>query len=259
MGRMAQYLTVPEPYEIESAPAAPVLPGSVQVRPSEDDAIAAAAADLMMQALACARSFGEFHLALTPSPRTDALVVRLMTDPNYREFPWDRTHVWSAAEHRVSPEDDRHSMRHLGEMLLHGSDLPRDQAHAMPAHLPDADARYHDELCEHLARRTPGHDRLDCVVLPADAGMLAGVDDPLDRLFASGEQADDAHPENTRITLSARAIRGSRLVVVLATGDTAQPVLDNIAEDHARLGIVPVGGQLRWYLDRRACGFDNLE
>lgn len=243
---------VTTPYEITEEARAPGVPGRALVRPSVDEALAAACADLYLQAGACVRSFGQFHLAMGYGPDEHRLVVRLMTDPNYRELPWSRTHLWSLREQRVPMGDDRHSQTHLQELILHGSDLPAEQAHPMPAHLHDAEARYESELCEHLSRREPGHDRLDCVVVPSDPAVLRGLDDPLGRLVGPTE-------DGLRVGMTARLLRASRLVMVLATGDQAGGVLRKVADTPSGVGIVPTSGELRWYLDRRACGSENLE
>lgn len=241
-----------EPYELETAPVAPDLPGSVLLRNSLDDAIAAAAADVMLQAQACVRAFEAFHLAITPSLSSRELVLRLMTDPNFRDLPWSRTHLWAAHEPRTVTDESTESSGHLADMILHASDLPRDQWHPAPAHLPDGDARYEQELVGHLERREPGHDRLDCVVLPAHTGSIRGLDDPLDRLVGPTE-------DGNAIALTRRAVRGGRLVMVVAPGGSARATLADLAADPSGIGIQPVGGQLRWYIDRLACGHENLE
>lgn len=239
-------------YEIVGETEKPALPGRVVLRPSADDAMAAAAADLFMQAHACVRAFGEFHLALGYGPQEHRLILRLMTDPNYRNLPWSRTHLWSVAEPRVAVGDAEHSHTHLEEMIVHASDMPRDQAHPLPAYLHDAEARYEAELRAHLGRRERGHDRLDCVLVPLDRGAVRGTVDPLDRLVGPSE-------DGTRVGLTARAIRGARLLMVVGTGREAEPVVRSLEADRNGIGIEPVGGELRWYLDHRACGGDNLE
>lgn len=240
-----------EPYELEAGPVAPDLPGAVLLRDSLDDAIAAAAADVMLQAHACVRAFEVFHLAIEPSEASREVVVRLLTDPNYRELPWSRTHLWSAREPR-SGSDELERSAHLAEMILHASDLPEDQWHPPQAHLPDADDRYEAELIDHLSQRQPGHDRLDCLLIPGTPEAVGGTDDPLDRLVGPTEDGD-------AIALSRRARQGGRLVMVVAPGASSRPHLEQFAGDHARVGVQPLGGQLRWYIDRLACGHDNLE
>ncbi len=241
-----------EPYELETGPVAPPLPGSVVVRPSLDDAVAAAAADVMMQAHACVRGFGDFHLAMPAGEAAHHLILRLMTDPNYRGLPWSRTHVWATRERRIGPGDAGHWLAEVGEMLLHGSDLPSEQIHGIHGHLHDADARYERELCAALGEREPGHDRLDCVVLPATETAVRAHEDPMGRLVGPTEDGDG-------VGLTGRAIRGSRLVMVVGTGVGAKPVLDRFGTDADAVGVVPDGGLLRWYLDRAALGHENLE
>lgn len=239
-------------YEITEEVAPPHLPGRAILRPSQDAALEAAAADLFLQALACVRAFGAFHLAMAYGPSEHRLIVRLMTDPNYRDLPWSRTHLWSLAEERVAAGDDRHSHTHLREMILGASDLPDDQAHPLPAHLHDAEDRYEAELRAHLCQREPGHDRIDCLLIPADPALLRGWSDPLDRLVGASD-------DGTRVGLTARALRGGRFLMVVATGHDAAPLVRAVSEDHASVGIVPDGGELRWYLDHRACGAENTE
>ena len=222
------------------------------MRPSLDEAIAAAAADLMMQSLACVREFGAFHVAVPGDGAGQQLVLRLMTDPNYRALPWSRTHVWATAERRIGPEDAGHWMGMVGEMLLHGTDLPEEQVHAIPGHLHDADARYEGVLCETLGAREPGHDRLDCVVLPGTEAAVRGHEDPMGRLVGPTEDGE-------AVGLTGRAIRGSRFVMVMAPGASSRAVLDRAAGGAGVVRVAPDGGLLRWYLDRAALGYENLE
>ena len=239
-------------YEIAGEIEKPRLPGRVVLRSSQDDALAAASADLFLQAQACVRAFGAFHLGMGYGPEEHRLLLRLMTDPNYRDLPWSRTHLWSVTEARVPVGDDRHSHTHLGELVLGASDMPDDQAHPLLGHLHDAEARFEAELREHLGQREPGHDRFDCVVLPLEERALRGTVDPMDRLVGPSE-------DGSLVGLTVRALRGARMVMVLGTGREAEPVVRAAEADHGLVGVAPVGGELRWYLDHRACGGDNLE
>ncbi|MCC5823283.1 MAG: 6-phosphogluconolactonase [Phycisphaerales bacterium] len=239
-------------YELAGEIEAPRLPGRVVLRPSVDDALGAAAADLFLQAHACVRAFGAFHLGMGYGPVEHRLLVRLMTDPNYRDLPWSRTHLWSLVEPRVGVGDERHSHTHLGEMVLAATDMPEDQAHPLPGHLHDAVERYEAELLGHLGQRDAGQDRLDCVLLPPEPAVLRGTDDPMGRLVGSSE-------DGSVVTLTARALRGCRLLMVIGTGRGAMAMVRAAEADHASVGVLPVGGELRWYLDHRACGGDNRE
>lgn len=239
-------------YEIAGEIEKPGLPGRVILRPSMDEALDAAAADLFLQAQACVRAFGEFHLGMGYGPEEHQLLLRLMTDPNYRDLPWSRTHLWSVAEPRVAVGDERHSHTHLADMVLAATDMPDDQAHPLLGHLHDGDARFEAELRAHLGRREPGHDRIDCVLLPLAERAVRGLLDPMDRLVGPNE-------DGSLVGLTARAVRGSRLVMVLGVGREAEGIVRFVEAQPSSVGIVPVGGELRWYLDHRACGGDNLE
>lgn len=251
-GAGAPQYAVDHSYEIAGEVEKPRLPGRVVLRPSVDDVLAAAAADLFLHAQACVRAFGAFHLAMGYGPEEHRLILRLMTDPNYRDLPWPETHLWSVCEPRVHVGDESHSHTHLADLVLDAGGMPEEHAHPLPAHLPDAEDRYDAELTAHLGRREPGHDRLDCVMLPASATALRGTDDPLGRLVGSSE-------DGSRVRLTARAVRGARLVMVVGTGRDAEAVVRGVESDPGRVGVTPVGGELRWYLDHRACGGDNLE
>ncbi|MEM9373952.1 MAG: hypothetical protein AAGA55_09940 [Planctomycetota bacterium] len=119
-------------------------------------------------------------------------------------------------------------------------------------HLADGDTRYESELVSFLGLREPGHDRLDCLLLPGTPESVGGVVDPLDRLVGPTDDGE-------AIALTRRARRGGRLVMIVAPGGVERERLAGYARDHDRVGVRPLGGQLRWYIDRQACGHENLE
>ena len=88
---------LPEVYEVAPRPPTPRLPGTVVVREDVDALVDAVAADLLIQAHNCVRTFGDFHLALSGGTTPVLLYQRLMIDPAYRELPWTRTHLWIEA------------------------------------------------------------------------------------------------------------------------------------------------------------------
>src|SRR5687768_12288568 len=111
-----------EPFEVTplrsvSQVRKPPLPGSVVIRETPDELIDAVAADLFFQAVACARTFGDFHLALSGGSTPEPLYARLMYDPNYRDLPWKRTHLWIVDERRVPPDDERSNFRMIRETI----------------------------------------------------------------------------------------------------------------------------------------------
>jgi len=232
------------PYDLERPVNAPDLPGEVFVHQCEHDAVGALAADLLLHAHNCVRAFGDFHLCLSGDDEIEPALLRLLTDPAYRELPWRRTHLWRFAAGAADPS--------AGNDLIHETitihaDLPPEQAHAIDVSRPDAAAWYERELRETLAWREKGHDRLDCALLTP--GAL-----PAD--WANGEDADAlVRTYAERVACTRRLINASRLIVMFATGERSRgPIAEATMDAHPMSALDPIGGVLRWRLDEEACG-----
>lgn len=261
---MGENTGVSEHYDIAPEIPVPRLPGRVIVRPSEEALIDAVAADLMFQAIACVRSFGDFHLALSGGSTPQGLYRRLMYDPRYRELPWKRTHLWIVDERRVPFDDERSNFRMIRELIVDHSDIPPEQVHAMFPLADDADARYERELTDALSWREKGHDRLDFVLLGLGSdGHTASLFPNSPALSSNGRFVlinDGPHvTPPDRVTMTLRLINGARLICVMVTGSRKQePVARLEAQNEPvsalpSMGLRPVGGELRWYLDEAAC------
>ncbi|HYE03500.1 MAG TPA: 6-phosphogluconolactonase [Phycisphaerales bacterium] len=257
-------------YELAPVPVAPNLPGTVVLRDSPDTVVDAIAADLVVQAQACVRAFGDFHLALSGGSTPVPLYMRLMYDPAYRGLPWARTHLWLVDERRVGFDDERSNFKMINEIIGTHSGIPEDQVHPIFALSDDADTEYQARLQEVLGWREKGQDRLDFVIL----GM--GGDGHTASLFP-GSPALDEDPERPRlvtinsgpgvvppdrVTMTFRMINASRFVGIIVTGPSKRQA---VARVEARAGTVrelpvlgvrpppPPAGELRWYLDHAAC------
>ena len=260
------------PYEATPIAAAgslpkPVLPGTVVVRESVEELIDAIAADLFFQAKACVRTFGDFHLALSGGTTPEPLYRRLMYDPTYRELPWKRTHLWIVDERRVPADDERSNFRMIRDTLVDQSDIPAEQVHPIRALSPTADSDYEAELREHLGWREKGHDRLDYVLLGMGAdGHTASLFPRSPALESRGRLVlINAGPTVTppdRVTMTFDLLNASRFIGVMVTGEKKKPMVAAVAASrHDRrtaaelpiLGIRPLAGELRWYLDAPAC------
>lgn len=250
-----------EPIPLAPEPIKPHLPGRVVVREDADRAIDAAAADLYFQSLACVRAFGDFHLAVGGGHQAEPLYRRLMYDPGFRELPWKRTHLWLAHEHAaLEPGDDSSVASMIAGWLVEHSDIPKEQVHTIPTGNDDPASVYAQELRETLAWREKGHDRLDFVLLGLEADGSAGA------LLAGWPGSRQATLVNTvgrypaaRVGLSAHMLNAARFVGVLATGSGVRAAVGRLslagadAMELPVLGLSPVGGELRWYLDAAAC------
>lgn len=251
-------------FELEPEPVAPKLPGEVIVRAEVEDLHAALAADFMIHAFNCVQSFGDYHIALSGGSTPLPFYRRLMVDPAYRGLPWARTHMWMVDERRVPFEDDRNNYTHIAGYLLDHSGMPSSHAHPMDAMAQDVAERYEKELKEALAWREKGQDRLDFVLL----GM--GGDGHTASLFPHSKALKESSrlivvndgPEVTppdRVTMTYPLINSARFIAVLVTGKGKRDMIARIAsgkgtpEELPILGVRPVGGSLRWYLDGDAC------
>ncbi len=249
--------------------AKPILPGTVVVRESVDELIDAVAADFLFHAKSCVRTFGDFHLALSGGSTPEPFYRRLMYDPNYRDLPWKRTHLWIVDERRVPFDDDRSNFKMINETLVVHSDIPTEQVHPIAATHGDADTAYETELKEVLAWREKGHDRLDYVLLGMGPdGHTASLFPRSPALKANGRlvliNAGPAVTPPDRVTMTFDLLNASRFIAVMVTGekkremvarirDAARNSASSSVQDLPILGIRPLGGELRWYLDAAAC------
>ena len=275
-------------YELSPRPQAPALPGTVVVRSDTDSIIEALASDLLVHALNCVRAFGDFHLALSGGSTPVPLYQRLMIDPIYRSMPWTRTHLWIVDERRVPFDDDRSNYKMIGEIIGEHSGIPPEQVHPIFALADDADVQYQAKLREVLGWRDKGHDRLDFVLLGMGAdGHTASLfpHSPALRESLRIAGADGAPPAPSpaavplvrinsgpavtppdRVTMMLPFINASRFIAVLVSGKGKQGTLQRVVEQSRRapsnpevvedlpiLGVQPLAGELRWYLDSDAC------
>lgn len=245
-----------EPYELDPEPLEPNLPGTVVLRDSPDDLLDALAADILAQAYACVRHFGDFHLALSGGPELEPLYRRLMYDPVYRQLPWRRTHVWIVEEHRRANGDGRYES--LRELIVTHSDIPESQAHPIRTDHEHPDRAYEAELQENLEWREKGHDRLDFVLLALDdEGGVGALCDTDPQPTAAGSRLVLATDE--QVGLSVYAVNAARCIAVYAPGERTRGIiaaLDQREPGALRLPVAklsPMAGNLRWYVDREAC------
>ncbi len=252
-----------EPFELVPIRVArkPRLPGAVVLREQADDLIDALLAELFIHARSCVRAFGDFHLAISPSPAVEPFLRRLMYDLNYREFPWLRTRLWLVDDFVVPAADPRSRRTLLHELLVDLSGIPPEQSHAMEADAADAAAAYESKLREHLGWREKGHDRLDFVMLALTTkGEVAGYprgSAPIATREGLVEKLEGVPGEPDRVSMSMRLINASRMVAVVASGAEVRPVLGVLeggsAHELPASRLAPVGGDLRWFVDAAAC------
>ncbi len=238
-------------YDLAPEPATISLPGEVVARRTAPEALDALAADLMAQALNCVRAYGEFHLALGGDAAIESFYLRIMSDPELRAFPWDRTHLWQTHERLGAAPDERIAAA-VADFLLEHSDIPRSQAHTIDADDPEAASVYESEILAALGARACGQDRLDAVVCTLDAtGDAGGL--PILGAADSPERGLCVITESV-VALSRPFINASRLIAVLAVGADRRDAVARATKPPCSLR--PIAGELRWYLDHAAAGVE---
>lgn len=242
------------PIELEKEPTPLPLRDTVVLESSTEDALAAVANDITLQATACVREFGQFHLAVSGGPTLkllERLCRELMTDPAYRSLPWRDTHLWTIDEAPVAHDQPESVYGVLRDLIIGHSGIPRDHVHGISAFRPAADAEYERELQKHLGARPTGHDRLDMAVLGLGVHGVAGRLEPE---HARQQDRLAVRLPDESVTLTDRMLSGSRFMGVLAVGRGVAPALGRVAA--GELSPVPelLGGHTRWYVDHDASG-----
>lgn len=273
---MAQHRYTPDPkrdvksYDlIDDLPPHPPLDGEVALKATTDELIDVLAAELVACAVECVRQYGDFHLVLTGGLTPQPLYERLMYDPCCRGLPWRRTHLWISDERCVPADHERSNSRAINEVIGMHADIPREQMHVIDAMSDTADVDYEQALRGALEWREPGQDRIDFVLL----GL--GADGHTASLFphtAAVTEKDrwvrlnsclDAEPSD-RVTMTLPLINSARCVAVMVTGREKAAIVQRVAggeesiEELPIMGVAPVDGVLKWYLDKDACaGFEG--
>lgn len=254
---------------LEPALPTPALPGTAVAHRDLEDIYDAVASDLVAQATACVRQFGDFHLALSGGRTPFPLYERLMYDPRFRMLPWRRTHLWLVDERCVPFESELSNFGRIKDVIVDHADIPPEQVHPMLATLPDAAERYERAMREALGWRPKGHDRLDYAMIgmgpdghtasifPGSPALTAP-----ERLVLAVPAPTTVAPAVPRITLTLRTLNASRLVAALVVGADKAGMLREVAagapaERVPIAGVRPVGGEVRWYLDSAAAGCDS--
>lgn len=236
-----------ETYDLAPEPTPPALPGLVIWRESADELVDAALADLLIHATMAVRSLGDFHIALSGSALLDPVYRRLMYDPPLREFPWKRTHVWLSAESSASPGDPRSCFRALADWIMEHSDMPREQAHPMRPDVESGDAAYEREMAEAMSFREPEERRLDFVLLALD---------PRGDAPPRSESGRMVQATGAGLSMTSALISRARFVGLFGAGEGSRGIVERVARGDGEqwASVRPSAGQMKWYLDREACG-----
>ncbi len=257
MTRSREQSVSPRAYE-----AVRTLKGRCVILSDVDELIDRLADAMMIRAVETRRRERPFHLALSGGSTPRTLYRRLIIDPAYRFFPWQRTHVWLVDERCVDVDDEQSNFRMIREMLLQHVPIEPAHVHPMPVHERDGDRTYEAELYAALGEGG----RLDFALLGMGAdGHTASLFPESPALHETRRRiafnsGDAVAPPRPRMTMTFPLINASRAIAILVTGESKRPALQRIAlaqRDVQRLPVTGVepnhdDGELTWYLDEAA-------
>lgn len=250
---------------IEVNPLAPGLPGEVVVADTADELLDFICRDLCQHALRVVQQHGDFQLALSGGSTPLPFYTRLMYDPDCRVLPWRRTHLWMVDERCVERGHEQANYNAIEETIVMHADIPLEQAHPIDAMSKTGDEDYEEEIREAFGwREEPAERRLDYVLLGMGADGHTASLFPHTTALAERERwvrfnsCLDATPSD-RVTMTYPFINAARFVAIMVTGSKKAAMLQRVAsgedsiEELPILGIQPVDGVLKWYLDKDAC------
>ena len=246
------------------------LTGHVHVAPDMEQLFEDLGNALLGAAQRAVRERGVFHLALSGGGTPEPFYIRMVTDPKFRAFPWEQTHVWIVDERCVPEDHEKSNIKMIREAMTDHVPIKRSAVHPMPVLADDPAADYEETLSIAFdGLKHPEVPRLDFILLgmggDAHTASLFPESPALaitDRWIATN-QGDRVVPP-PRVTMTYPLINHGREVVVLLVGSGKHATLKQIEAqlatgqpDIQELPITgidpsPNDGELTWYLDHAA-------
>jgi len=203
-----------------------------------------------------------FTIALSGGS-TPELLYSVLGDHFSKSVRWENIHFFWGDERCVSPDNPESNYGMAKRSLLGRIDIPETNIHRIKGENdPDAEAaRYSLEISENIRYRD-GLPSFDLVILGlGEDGHTASIFPSDAMLMHSGKICEvAAHPVSwqKRITLTGRIINNADTVAFLATGRKKAEIVEKVinkrssAQNFPAFGIVPVYGELLWFLDKEA-------
>lgn len=246
------------------------LPGYVHVAPDVHQLFDDLGSALIGAAEKAIEARGVFHLALSGGGTPEPFYMQLVVDPRYRQFPWDKTHIWIVDERCVPEDDEKSNIKMIRESLVCQVPIPEGFVHPMPVLADDPAGEYERRLRDGIGgMQVPDIPRLDFILLgmggDAHTASLFPQSPALnvtDRWIACNDGERVVPPP--RVTMTYPLINAGREVAVLLVGAGKHATLKQIERqlaaggpDIQELPITgidpsPGGGELTWFLDHAA-------
>jgi 6-phosphogluconolactonase len=240
---------------------------SRQIYQDADALAKAAAMELLHLAHQGVGERGIFTLALAGGSTPRKLYSLLATDPDFRDFPWNETHLFFGDERHVPPNHIDSNYNMVNATLLKSGLVPPDNVHRVRAELPDANMAALDYDVEVHSFFTPGM-RVD--TLPRFDVVLLGMgpDGHTASLFPGTKALEEKERwvvanwvekfNSARITLTFPVLNAAARVLLLVAGADKTDMMYDVlvaARQEATYPVQrvkPVNGAKIWMLDRAA-------
>jgi len=240
---------------------------SRQVYPDADALAKGAAVNLIRLAQQSVAARGIFILALAGGSTPQKLYSVLASDPDFRDFPWDKTRLFFGDERHVPPSHIDSNYLMVSSTLLASGLVPAANVHRVRAELADANmvaADYDVDLHTFFTQtmRVDGFPRFDVILL----GM--GQDGHTASLFPGSKALEEKERwvvanwvekfKSTRITLTFPVLNAARTVFLLVAGaDKANMLHEVLVRNRSQAvypvqQVQPVDGAKVWLLDGAA-------
>ncbi len=238
------------------------MKNSIRIFQSPFELAEAFAVNLTQMISESAKLKKHFTLALSGG-KTPELIFSVISDHFSKSAPWEFVHFFWSDERCVPPDDQESNYGMAKAKLLDRLKIPYGNIHRIRGEEdPGKEAgRYSCEIFNNT-RAADGFPVFDMIMLGlGDDGHTASIFPGQDHLLISEKACEQAfHPGTMqkRITLTGNVINNADHIVFLVTGKKKAVVVEKIfnkskeAEQFPAYSILPVSGDLQWYIDNEA-------
>lgn len=236
---------------------------NIKIYPDHDELSLAVAKYFAKIAIKSIHISGRFSVALSGGSTPKPLYQALVSLEGDNVIDWTKVDLFWGDERCVPPDHPDSNYRMVKENLLQYISIPEENVYRVPSELDPSMAAfsYEEILRVYFSGVWP---RFDLVLL----GM--GEDGHTASLFPGSPGLNEEQrwfianhsPEMAqwRLTLTINSINAARHIAVLVVGDSKADMLHTVLDDENSpvekpiQNIVPVEGNMRWFVDQAAAG-----
>ena len=209
-----------------------------------------------------AKNIKQFTLALSGGS-TPELLFTLLSEKFAESVPWQFVHIFWVDERCVAPDSPESNFGQATSRLLSKIEIPLHNIHRIKGEDdPEKEALHYSEEISLFTRERDGLPLFDLIILGlGEDGHTASIFPGHMELLNSDKICSAAfHPVTLqrRITLTGRVINNAEAITFLVVGKKKENVVEKMFKKEASslnypaTYIVPVHGQLSWYIDKEA-------